>query len=460
MDKFEDIIKQAVEGYEAPYNPQAWDNVSKDLGDSFDQMMKESTGQYEAPYNPAAWEAVSSELGTSSTLWKWIGGAAAVVTATVGIFYFSQPNEEQQSSIQEDGTLTVAQNDIQEKENTNQPVVYTNTDEVTHPTENNTAVTNVESTPTNQDDIVDGASDATTTNNNSTTIDPNDDQTTHADNTNQHNNNLTVVDNGQEVEYNADASFKTSSSELCAGEKCVFTVSNPNSELNYIWAYGDGQFGTGLNGDHTYLRAGEFTARLEVRHPKTNKVLAVEKHAIVVNPNPKTDFSWEQSNEIIPTVQFINLTEEGVKWNWNIKGFKQSSQTEFEYTFRKAGTYLIDLTAENQFGCSATAQKTINIEQDYNLLAPTAFSPNGDFKNDAFIPKALQIMDDVQFTMNIMDKTGEIVYTTQNANEPWDGIIVTDNTPAPAGSAYIWRVVLTNKNGEKELYEGQIIVIR
>ena len=69
-------------------------------------------------------------------------------------------------------------------------------------------------------------------------------------------------------------------------------------------------------------------------------------------------------------------------------------------------------------------------------------------------------MDDVQFTMNIMDKTGEIVYTTQNANEPWDGIIVTDNTPAPAGSAYVWRVVLTNKNGEKELYEGQIIVIR
>ena len=38
MDKFDKILKEAVDGYEAPYNPQAWANVSGALG--FDAAVK------------------------------------------------------------------------------------------------------------------------------------------------------------------------------------------------------------------------------------------------------------------------------------------------------------------------------------------------------------------------------------------------------------------------------------
>lgn len=461
MDKFENIIKQAVEGYEAPYNPQAWDNVSNDLGDSFDQMMKDSTGQYEAPYNPAAWEAVSGQLGNTSAVWKWIGGAAAVVTATLGILYITNPSEETTISEVSEQNKTIAQTDVNEKDNASEAVIFDETNNEENDNINNSSTEHV----SNNNDANNVVEDNSSNNNENTTTPTNNELVDQTNNTNtdlnndQNQNSHTNLPH-QELTYEADAKFSVSANEVCSGDECSFAVTNPHADLIYIWTYGDGQIGTGLSSEHTYRKAGDFTIKLEVKHPKTNKTIATEKQAISVNPVPTTDFTWEQSNEIIPVVNFINLTDEGVKWNWNIRGLKQSTQNEFEYTFRKAGKYLIDFTAENQFGCSNTAQKTIKIDQDYNLLAPTAFSPNGDFKNDVFIPKALQIMDDVQFTMNIMNKTGEIVYTTQNVNEPWDGIIVTDNTPAPAGSAYIWRVVLTNKNGEKEMYEGQIIVIR
>ncbi len=58
MDKFDKILKESVEGFEAPYDPQAWANVSGQLG--FDAAIKNSVEGYQAPYNPQAWANVSS----------------------------------------------------------------------------------------------------------------------------------------------------------------------------------------------------------------------------------------------------------------------------------------------------------------------------------------------------------------------------------------------------------------
>jgi len=42
MDKFDEILKNAVEGYNAPYNPNVWDNVSSQLNSPLDQAIKDS----------------------------------------------------------------------------------------------------------------------------------------------------------------------------------------------------------------------------------------------------------------------------------------------------------------------------------------------------------------------------------------------------------------------------------
>ena len=110
MDKFEKLIKQSVEGYEAPFNPQAWENVSNELGDSFEQMMKDSTSGYEAPFNPSAWEAVSSQLGPANSTWKWIGGSAAVIALVAGISYFADTTETTNEITNHPSTDVIVQN--------------------------------------------------------------------------------------------------------------------------------------------------------------------------------------------------------------------------------------------------------------------------------------------------------------------------------------------------------------
>ena len=120
---------------------------------------------------------------------------------------------------------------------------------------------------------------------------------------------------------------------------------------------------------------------------------------------------------------------------------------------------MVSLHAENDQGCENTLQKTVSIEDDYNLLAPTAFSPNGDNLNETFIPSALKIMDGVEFNMTVYNEGANLVYQTSNVNIPWDGSNQIDNTEVPDG-AYIWVVNLKNKNGIMETYKGQVLVVR
>jgi gliding motility-associated-like protein len=460
MDKFDKIIKQAVEGYEAPYNPQAWDNVSKDLGDSFDQMMKETANDYKAPYNPAAWEAVSSQIGSTSSAWKWITGSAAALALIFGSAYLldNPTTDEDSSSVSGQSDLIVDNNDNTVENNTDLINTNVNDDEDESNSNGNEIIHPVDNDLDNNINPIDVIEEGNG-NNFVQVIDPNEGNSSNDPQGNQVDNNSNGNNSNGVTSYDdANASFTSNESAICVGGKCIFTPEDVNPELIYVWNFGDGGLSSSQVGTHNFKRAGEYIVSLSVKHPRSNKTIASSKEVIKVNALPQTNFEWEQSNEVIPTVSFINLTDEASSWAWDIKGIKQSSRNEFEHTFRKAGKYLVELTAKNEFGCSNSMQKTIRIDKDYNLLAPTAFSPNGDFKNDEFIPEALKLMD-VPFTMTIHDKGGSLVYTTQSVGEPWDGKYTKDNTPAPAGAAYIWRVVLINNNGEQEMYQGHVIII-
>jgi gliding motility-associated-like protein len=51
------------------------------------------------------------------------------------------------------------------------------------------------------------------------------------------------------------------------------------------------------------------------------------------------------------------------------------------------------------------------------LYVPSAFTPNGDGKNDTF--KALGVVAD--YSMEIFNRWGERVFTTNNLQSGWDG---------------------------------------
>ena len=129
--------------------------------------------------------------------------------------------------------------------------------------------------------------------------------------------------------------------------------------------------------------------------------------------------------------------------------------------FRKPGTYNVKLTVTDANGCKGSETKAI-IAQGDNLLAPNAFSPNGDGNNDTWIPYALKFDNGrnyQSFEIHIYNRrTGGQVKRINNITDEWDGR-VEGNGIAKLGQVFGWVAVVKMKNGKDKQYSGSIIIV-
>lgn len=448
MNDLDKILKEALDGYEAPFNPQMWDKVSSQLS-PIEDAFRNSVDSYEAPYNPAAWSAIKNKIGSSNSLWKWItGSAAAIALTTVAVINIPT------SEITEDKQIA-----NQNASNTEKTVV-TN-DNLT--TQNNTAtigtdLSNDAQPLTNQNS---GSSNNNTSsnpleNNNGSTVQTPNDVNNNATNLITPTDERAEVGVAQELKFKAD--FSMSANEICAGDFIHFNPKITKQGLIYSWNFGETTVNTVGGTNHTFDSPGEYIVVLKVIDPKTNKVLASSSENVRVNETPTAQFELEKSNEGIPQYEFTPVSNEQLDLIWKINGKPVSDRSEFNHTFREEGAYQVKLTATNANGCSSESSQIVTIQENFNLLAPTAINPaSNNYASATFIPAALYILER-PFVMTIFDKEGQLVFTTTTTENPWDGRSL-NNSEAPAGS-YIWQVELKNSNGIVETYKGQLFLTR
>lgn len=92
------------------------------------------------------------------------------------------------------------------------------------------------------------------------------------------------------------------------------------------------------------------------------------------------------------------------------------------------------------------------VGKNFNLDAISEFSPNGDGKNDVFVPSALTT--ESRFNMTITNAKGQRVFNSKSLEHPWDGRDLEGNTAA-AGH-YSWEVILHKDNNNKEIFRGVV----
>lgn len=116
-------------------------------------------------------------------------------------------------------------------------------------------------------------------------------------------------------------------------------------------------------------------------------------------------------------------------------------------------TYTVTVTAPN--GCSQTAQATVNVDLPCApAFMPTIFSPNGDGLNDELCLMGSCILS---MTFSIYNRWGELVYTSNNQLECWDGTF--RGKPAPAG-VYAYKLRATLEDGTIQEESGNITLAR
>ncbi len=110
----------------------------------------------------------------------------------------------------------------------------------------------------------------------------------------------------------------------------------------------------------------------------------------------------------------------------------------------------------NEANCRDSAFVTVKVFNTApTVFVPTAFTPNGDGKNDVLRPIVVGMKQFDHFS--VYNRWGQQIFTTQTNGKGWDGTI--NSVPQPAGT-YVWWVSATDYKGAPYFKKGTVTLIK
>ena len=412
----ENIIKQSLEGHEMPYNSNAWDSMKSKLDVKSAPVHKPNYSLYIA--------------------------ASALIAVAIGSFYYVTNNnvEVNTPKIEITETLTgTTQNNTNIVQPTKEDNLSTNTiEENSNSEESNNQAISFESNSTEGSSYSEESNNTSTEENNSSA-------------TEESNSTSTETQTSQEFNFNSPVITAG-----CVGSKMNITNEN---DFNLTVVYPNGQVWTGKKNSNTTLNP-SVSGIYAVGFMDDNKF--IEKESFIIDGKPFAEFSFDNTDEIynemgIPQTK-VSTSAIGEKLTWNFDGVIANGRYAEAHFFNK-GQHIVTLTVTDNNGCSNSTAKSVNIDENYNLMAVNSFVPTDvDPANNHFMPYSLTVRN-TAFQLMIFDPTdGHLVYKTNDASTGWDGIDIQTGAMASYLTSYIWKVIIENPlQGESNEYAGTVI---
>ncbi|MBS1690091.1 MAG: gliding motility-associated C-terminal domain-containing protein, partial [Bacteroidetes bacterium] len=241
---------------------------------------------------------------------------------------------------------------------------------------------------------------------------------------------------------------------ICQGAAASFTDSSSNG-TTYHWDFGDGGTSGTSPTTHIFDTTGIYTIIYIVSNPTScNGADTIIKHIKVLGL-PIADFTYSpltpETN--VPTT-FTNLSVNADRYLWDFGDGATTPDVNPSHFYKRTGDYKVCLTAKNSSNCPSTACKMVSADVRPLADLPTAFSPNGDGKNDILFVRgaAIQTMD-----VKIFNRWGEKVFETTDMNKGWDG---TFNGQAQPMDAYAFILNVTFIDGTTFEKKGNVTLLR
>jgi len=181
----------------------------------------------------------------------------------------------------------------------------------------------------------------------------------------------------------------------------------------------------------------------------------ISKAATVVVDDIIADFNYNPiSCPYASNFAFVEGSDKGVQWNWEYGDGAFGSGPRAEHNYLVGGTYEVTLVATSAIGCRDTITKNIDVIQPYRIWMPNAFTPNGDAKNEKYIPVVTSVSG---YELSIFNRWGMLVFQTNNPDEGWNGKI--NGGDAPVG-VYVFAVSTIDLCGKRDVRKGSFNLIR
>jgi len=258
-------------------------------------------------------------------------------------------------------------------------------------------------------------------------------------------------------------SFTSKDTVVCAPVCATFVGSSNPPCTSGTWTFGDS--GTGVGCDtvrHCYYTAGTYNVTYNVTDIHGCKGSATVPNFIDALPLPVASFTDapNPANILDPTVLFTDLSTNAVGWSWTFGDPSDSvSNKENPYhTYADTGCYTVKLVVVAPDGCKDSTTRPVCIQPIFTFYAPNTFTPNGDGKNDVWMPFGIGI-DPNDYDLMMFDRWGNLMFETHTWGQGWDGRA--NGGPKCAQiDTYVWKVALKDVMGNKHAYTGRCNLIK
>lgn len=174
---------------------------------------------------------------------------------------------------------------------------------------------------------------------------------------------------------------------------------------------------------------------------------------IIVNATPDTD--------VTPAIPF-QLTahspqldnKPGVSYLWMPPiGLNNPAIANPVAILTSSISYTIKITSEE--GCSGTSQVNLNVTPPPSVFVPTAFTPDGDGKNEVLLLVPNRMKSLTYF--RIYNRWGQVVFFSNQFDQGWDGRF---KGGEPVSGSYVFQIEGINEKDEIIKKNGTVLLIR
>ncbi len=156
-------------------------------------------------------------------------------------------------------------------------------------------------------------------------------------------------------------------------------------------------------------------------------------------------------------ILFSDLSTGAIGWMYDFGDGSTSTLQNPEYQYSLPGVYLVMQLVYDSYGCLDSAFQEITVNEGFALYIPSAFSPNGDGRNDFFTLSGYGI-DPNTFCIDIYDRWGRIVFRSTDINAQWDGQLhLAQDVDDVAQGVYSYHVRLKTMSGKDKEYFGKVV---
>lgn len=242
---------------------------------------------------------------------------------------------------------------------------------------------------------------------------------------------------------------------ICEKTGAVFNNKSVNA-ISYLWNFGDGNSSTDGNPEHIYDTAGTYTITLYSYNTGTCNGVDSLSRTIDVASTPIANFRY---SPLIPVtndpVLFENVSQRATHYTWDFGDNTYSNLfTPDPKYYKRTGTYLVCLQAQNEIGCSDTICRRVDADVYPLADLPKAFSPNGDGKNDILYVRGAGIE---VVNLRIYNRWGEFIFETTDTEIGWDGTYKGKEAPV---EAYAYVLNVTFIDGTTFYKKGNVTLLR